>query len=422
LKGVTPFVLLALNLAPGDQDPRPTMPPFTAPMAVDQTFRLALTPVVDGNIETEEWDPLAVTSAGPTYFQWEPDRMYWAAEAPIGRDVVFSLDQNGDGWLVGDDNLEIRVTWRSEGPAVSTRVLDATDPNGPQWFPGRVLPESLDVAAQQSGETWRLEAAHIPTPEWSPQAGRRVGVRVDGIEAGADTGPAFFPRPVTMVTLQTDVGRGLPPGFAWKPDFGVRSVPVEDTFRAKYGFEGGRASGYDRLEFRGEGFARQLMSEVEQPFPVPDGKDRGRFEFATALSPAAKVGYRVVRVTLKGTDGPETVLRSSFRIAELLDFDLSLPKSLPLSPEARIVRGHVTLRSNGTKQIRGDFAFQVPDEWTQTKGQTANVTIYHGRGVQRVPLEFIVPKDTVGVFPLRMSVKIGEKTVDRTVFLPIGQD
>src|SRR5208283_2501321 len=85
--------------------------PFVAPVVVKQTDRLALTPKLDGKIDPEEWDPFSSQGGLDTYFQWEPRKLHMAARVPVGQDLIVSLDLKGDGWLVGKDNVEVRVVW-----------------------------------------------------------------------------------------------------------------------------------------------------------------------------------------------------------------------------------------------------------------------------------------------------------------------
>ena len=58
-----------------------------------------------------------------------------AAGAPLlgGLDLgpASVFDVSGDGWLVGKDNIEARVSWNGGSPKVHVRVLDATDAAGP---------------------------------------------------------------------------------------------------------------------------------------------------------------------------------------------------------------------------------------------------------------------------------------------------
>ncbi|MCW5939143.1 MAG: hypothetical protein KF884_03605 [Fimbriimonadaceae bacterium] len=382
--------------------------------------RLALTPLLDGRLEDEEWEPLSSTDEARTFFQWEPGSLYWAVRAPLGQDVVVSVDESGDGWLVGSDGWEFRIAYADNKPVLSARRLDATEPEGPAWVPVSVPPEALRMAVGIEGEDWILESQWIPFEPVAPAAGRKMGVRIDTVPTGSDLGPAYLPRALSFVSLQMDQGRNLPIGFSWRPEYMVRSVPVEDRFKVRFRFVREGEVRFDQIEYRPEGLAAKEMTAGRLPFPEWNQKGQASNVYESAISGSARPGYRILRSTLTH-NGAATELRSSFRIAELVDFDVNLPKSLPLSPEARIIRGSVDVRSNGMKRVDGKFSFSVHPDWTVTRGRQTDFSIYHSRGVRKVPLEIIVPKDTMGVFPLMFQAVIGDKTVSRTIYLPVGQ-
>ncbi|MBS1721717.1 MAG: hypothetical protein JSS66_01790 [Armatimonadetes bacterium] len=394
---------------------------LSAAYTVPQTVRLAITPVLDGKISPEEWDSLSNSGGCDAYFQWEPETLYFAANAKDGEDVVVSLDMKSDGWLVGDDNLELRIGFKDGQPALSTRKLDSTDPAGPAWKESGILHESIKLMGTKTDSGWSFEASFTPPANQTPNVGTKLGLRIDAVPAGSDLGGAFLPRGMSFVNLQFDLGQNLPSGFSWRPDFLVRSVPVDDSFKVKYGFKRSENVEFSHVEYRAEGYAKDLMATGTKPFPSWDKKGKAGEQYATIIASGAPVGYRVLRLSLKGKDGAETTLRSSFRIADLVEYDVHLPRSLPLDPDARIIRGSVDIRSNGLKRINGNFKFHLPSEWTATRGKETKFTIYHSRGVAKVPLEFIVPKDTVGVFPLTFVGEIGDKVVSKTMYVPVGQ-
>lgn len=394
---------------------------LSKPLAITQPVRLAITPEIDGKIAEEEWDTLASDGTFTSYFQWEPENLYWAGTAPIGHDIVLSLDTKSDGWLIGDDNLEFRVSLNQGQPVLSVRRLDATEAGGPKWTNAAVINESVKLAATSSDTGWTLEAKFTPPSHEAPAVGSRLGVRVDCVPTGSDMGEPYFPRAMGFLNLQFDLGQNLPSGFSWKPEFLVRTVPVDDSFKVKFGFKRTEDVEFSQVDYRAEGYAKKLMATGSKPFPTWDKKGRIGDDYATIIARDAGVGYRVLRLTLTGKDNQSTVLRSSFKIADLIEYEVKLPKTLPLDPDARIIRGSVNLRSNGLKRISGTFHFGAPEAWTATRGKETSFVIYHSRGVAKVPIELIVPKDTVGVFPLTFTSKVGDKTITKTIYVPVGQ-
>ena len=281
--------------------------------------------------------------------------------------------------------------------------------------------DSRQVICAKAAGSWELEASFTPPSHEAPAAGKRFGLRIDPVATGASVGEPYQPRNLGFVNLQYDLGQNLPSGFSWKPDFLVRTVPVDDSFRVKFGFKRTENVEFSQVEYRAEGAAKKLMATGSKPFPQWDKKGRVGDDYATIIAKDAGVGYRVLRLTLIGKNEPPTVLRSSFKIADLIDYEVKLPKQLPLDPEARIVRGSVNLRSNGFKRINGTFQFKAPEAWTATRGKETPFVIYHSRGVAKVPIELIIPKDTVGVFPLTFTSTVGDKVITKTIYIPVGQ-
>ncbi len=391
---------------------------LAAPFAVETPVRLAITPDLDGTIQAEEWDPIGAAAAG-TFFQWEPGRLYWAASAPQNQEIIVSLDYNADGWLVGDDNLQMRFRLVDGEMRLRVETLDATDPNGPTWKPGGVLPETVKYIAAVQGSRWTLEASYTPSYSQAPAPGKRIGMRMDVVPQGFATGEAFLPRSLAFLVLQLDSSLGLPRWMSWRPQFRSRSTAREDRFQMSYSFR--REDGDVQpllLSIRGEGLARAVMGEKKEPFP-PFGTGRVNVEFGSTIATESNPGWRVMRAEVSLPSGEPIVLRSSFRIAPLLDFSPRLPFAIKGSQDAQIIRGSVQLQSQFNGRVEGQFELTGPEEWTVTRGKKEGFLIYHPRGTAQVPVEFIVPRNTVGFWPLKMKATVGETVIEQTIFVSI---
>ncbi len=390
---------------------------LAAPFPVDSSVRLAMTPRMDGVIEAEEWDPL--TKSGSSYFQWEPGKLYWAANAPLSHEVILSLDYNADGWLVGDDNIQLRLRLVDGEMRLRVETLDASDPNGPQWKPGGILPETVKYVAAVNGDRWTLEASYTPTYSQAPAPGKRMGMRVDVVPQGFAVGEAFLPRSLAFLVLQLDSSQGLPRWMSWRPQFRSRSTAREDRFAMSYTFR--REDGEEQpvlLNIRGEGPARTILGEKREPFPsIASG--RVNIDFASTIAPDSEPGWRVLRAEVSLPNGDPVVMRSSFRIAPLLDFSPRLPFAISGSQDAQIIRGSVQLQSQFNGRIEGTLDLLAPEEWTVTRGKAQPFLIYHPRGSTRVPVEFIIPRNTVGLYPLTLKATIGETVLEQTIFVNI---
>ncbi len=386
---------------------------------VDSLVRVALTPVLDGKIEKEEWDNLAESHGGMTYFQWEPEIIYWAAHAKTDQDIVLSLDYNADGWLVGDDNLELRIKFEAGEPRVRVRFLDATDPTGPMWRDGGVPPEAVKVAAAATEGGWILEGSYVPPYRQGPEAGKRLGVRVDAVPANIDLGEAYLPRGLAFVNLQLDSSRGLLPGMSWRPVVANRSVAREDRLKLKFEVQrDDETVQLNRFEYRGEGLAKDMVASGMQPFP-PFNRNKSALDFDSIIARDAVPGWRVIRAEILGAGEQPILLRTSVRIADVVDFEVAIKENLQGSTDMQIIRTNVILRSQFTGRIEGTFFTEVPQDWSVSKGKEQKFAIYHSRGTARIPVEIIVPRNTVGVFPLTFKAKVGDDEMFKTIYLPI---
>lgn len=391
---------------------------MAAPMEIDHSYRLALTPKIDGQLAPEEWEPLG--KLGGVYFQWEPGSLYWAAQAKQGDRVVLSLDWNGDGWLVGDDNLEISASNEGGELKVSVRQLDGDHPSGPTWVRPEVLEESLQLAKSEQPNGWTLEARYTPILGSEPSTDKRLGVRLDTVPESEDITAAYLPRTMAFVTLTMDIGEGVPPGLEVKPEFKVRSVPAGDRLKTSYFFESKTRLQFETLEFRCEGLGASSLASSSQPFPGFNGKNQARVPYESTVGPTAEPGYRILRTRLSDSLGRAAVIRSSFRITRLVDLDVNLPKTLELGPSPRPIKGSVTVLSQSLRRIDGTLSIEVPKGWSVTRGDGSRILIYHSRGTQRIGFELMPPPNASGVVPLTFRARIGEETAEKRVFLPTG--
>ncbi len=156
---VSCIAALALLQLPAVEQPvaRPVEPDFTVPIVPAYEQRIAVSPRLDGEIEPEEWDDFATVGDTQTWFQWEPGVLHAAAKLPVGQDLLVSLDLRGDGWLVGSDNLEVRLTWDGSRAKATLRRLDATHPEGPEWSDASDISPCLAFAATGDSAHWTAE-------------------------------------------------------------------------------------------------------------------------------------------------------------------------------------------------------------------------------------------------------------------------
>jgi hypothetical protein len=383
-------------------------------------LRLAISPIPDGVVSDQEWDQFVDGDSGPSFVQWEPGKVHFGAKPKPGMEVVVSFDANGDGWLVGDDNLELRYSMVGETPKVEVRQLDATDRSGPIWVVPRIFPNSVMVAGKASSNYWNLESTFLAEGfSKEIKEDSRIGVRIDVVAAGADVGPAYLPRHLSFLRLRFDKSRGLFSGVVWRPGVKNRNIARLDPMKFKLNFElESDAPAIQSVDVVGEGYARDAINQVTLPFPAVN-RGRAGVEYTSDIKNDAVGGYRVLRATLLATDGRIAQIRTSFRIADLIDFEVGLPKAVRYSEEAQIVKGSVTLRSQGEGRINGRFDFRLPETWSPRKGQGKDFLIYFSRGSEKVDVEYSIPGGTTGSFPIEVSAKVGELEIRRVFFVTV---
>lgn len=389
-------------------------------MGIDP-LRLAISPIRDGVVMDQEWDLLSETANGPTFFQWEPGKIHLGAKPKPGQEVVMSLDMNGDGWLVGDDNLEIRVRMDGEEPKAEVRQLDASDRSGPVWVVPRLMPNSVQVAAKNSSSYWNLEAT-VLAQGFSKEIKEdsRVGVRIDMVVAGTDVGPAYIPRNMGFTRLRFDKSRNLFSGLVWHPGIKNRNVARLDPLNFRFDFNvEGDCPTLQSIDVVGEGYARDAINQVTIPFPAADRRGRAIVDYSSEIKNEAVGGYRVLRATVLAADGRIAQIRTSFRISDLLDFDFGMPTTVRYSEEAQVIKGEVTLRSQGEGRINGKFMMKLPDTWSGRRGQEEEFLIYFSRGNAKVVCEYSIPGGASGVYPIVLTAKVGEHEIQKVVYVTV---
>lgn len=411
---MTPTLVSALLIAGQDQF-------LLKPQAGIDPLRLAISPIRDGVVTDQEWDQFAETPGGPTFFQWEPGKLHFGAKPKPGQEVVVSLDANGDGWLVGDDNLEIRIRLQGEELATEVRQLDASDRSGPAWVVPRLMPNSIQVVGKNSTAYWNMEATFLAAGfSKEVKEDSRVGIRVDIVPEGTETGPAYLPRNLSFLRMRFDKSRNLFSGVVWRPGIRNRAVARLDPLKFDFDFElDPDAPAIQSVDVVGEGYARDAINQVTVPFPALDRRGRAKVSYSSEIKNTAVGGYRVLRATMLAADGRIAQIRTSFRIADLVDFDFGLPTTVRFSENPQVVKGVVTIVSRGEGKINGKFKMRLPDSWSGRRGQQEDFLIYYPRGAAKVTIEYSIPGGASGTFPVELTATVGEHEIQKVVYITV---
>ena len=240
---------------------------------------LALTPVLDGRLSPEEWQKLKSEDGTESYLQWEPGSIYFAAKVKKGSDLMLSIDPEGDGWLNGAENYEVRVSFDGSKPAVTIRTLDATAVSGPSWKPR----SANDVAVFSSAGTneWIVEGRILAKVQY----GSKLGAAMESLPSGAATGPAYLPRPLMMHPLGYDQSEGIPDGMAWRTRTKLRQIARDDSLSMTFELSG--LGDYRNVEIRCEGWAKPDLTIVSKPFPGFSSRGTASVDYKSSIRPDA---------------------------------------------------------------------------------------------------------------------------------------
>lgn len=142
--------------------------------------------MVDGKLQNGEWDPFYTKDdgaiRGSVYCHWDENYLYLAVHTDRPATVIFDVDMNGDGWLHGDDNLEVVVGSQINGiPSRSVRILDGLhNRDEPSWIEKTIDPADLPIVRTTRK---RSEVIEIAIPKNLTQvkfkAGGKIGLRAE---------------------------------------------------------------------------------------------------------------------------------------------------------------------------------------------------------------------------------------------------
>ncbi|MBI1757179.1 MAG: hypothetical protein HY248_06985 [Fimbriimonas ginsengisoli] len=390
-----------------------------SPNQIAETTRLAITPRLDGKIGADEWDPLTNPENVQTFFQWEPGKLYVAGKLPLGWDFVFSLDRNANGWLVGRDNLEARITLKEGKPKLQVRGLDSTDSQGPKWFDAADFEQASSVAAKADDKGWTFELAlGDPGRGLLPTGPSQVGVRIDAVPASAAPSEAYLPRSMTTLKLAFDRHAGMPGKLIWRPLVIARSIVPGDQVKVRHTFNGNNDLHLHRLEMRSQGPLKDATTSLGMPFPEFDPKGRAFLDYTTSVEKGTDPGWFVQRSTLEGEDGVSSVLETCLRIAPPIDFDLTR-EQIPFSDTIRTIRMSAILQSNSSRRLDGTLTFVPPTGWRVMRGSDKAFIIPHARGRVRRTFELEVPGGVTGPFQITFRAYVGSKVIEQSTWLTV---
>jgi hypothetical protein len=419
-------LLFAFALAQDPQDQQsPAQSPqeainFTKPYEVLEINRIAATPKIDGRIEEEEWDPIGAAGSGKAYYQWEPNRFHIAAVVPEGHELLASFDMRQNGWLIGSDNLEVRIKHVEGKPVVSARLLDGTRLSGPTWIDLPGFEQSSQVAEATEGgmTTYEISMTDNGIGLLPVESGAKLAIRVDAPLVSESNFEPFLPRVLSNVVLGMQRFAALPTGLKFNVEGVNKSVTPGEDVRLRLTFNGANSLNLMRLAMRSEGLAKDVTSKLEVPFPKFDNKGRAFVDYNTAVAAEATLGYRILRAELFGADGIPAMMQASYRIAPPIDFDL-VRQQIPVNANDRSAKYAFYVRSNTGGRVTGNVTLEVPAPLRVLNGATRTIQIA-GRQRQRMDFELFLPENTAGTFPVTFKSTLNGITTEQVGYFTVG--
>lgn len=414
---MVPLLLLHFQ-EPTTPAPAPTTPPAVvdlrqAPTIAEPT-RLKLTPVLDGKLAEEEWDPFGESNGSKTFLQWEPRVLYVAATATTGKDLVVSIDPDSDGWLVGKNNLEARVTVKDGKPVVTVHFLDATNVAGPVW---REVPGLSEASKAAIGTDGTIELAIVdPGLDLLPKKEGKLAARVDLVPTGSTFGEPNALRALAPLKAEDVRATALPSGLKAKVDGNERSAIPGEEAQIHFEFEGAPLP--RRFAVRTEGLGRDATNANEVPLPAKAKESIG-LDYRTGIAQDAPIGYRIARATITGADGVAAIVQASYRFAPLIDLELN-DNRLKVSDKDRSVHLGFVAIGNTNRRVDGNVTITAPQNFRIPNGDdTQRLYLAEPRLPLRKGFDLFIPANATGVFPIVFSAKFGKQTVETVRYIVI---
>ncbi|HWD41154.1 MAG TPA: hypothetical protein VG944_20060 [Fimbriimonas sp.] len=394
---------------------------YSAAPAIAEPVRLQITPKLDGRIDNDEWDPLTTAGDSKTYFQWAPGIIYAAASGPAGTDLVLSLDLQGDGWLVGDDNYEARISMAGGKPTLSVRQLDATNVAGPVWkdLAGWTIASTAMASSDGTHVTYELRLcdAYLGV---LPRKPTKMNARVDLVPSGDPGTQAFIPRGLAPITLETRRAEALPSNLQYGVEHADRPAAPGDNALVRFTFKAKGKVGVKKIHILAEGQLKDQTNELSVPFPAMDSKGRAFVDYSTRIGTDADLGYHVLKGTLTLDDGTPAVIETSFRVAPPVDVVVDTT-SVKADPHDRSLHISYHLTSNTTKAVGGEIGFALDPRFRVVNGgSTQKFRIFDTRSRAYMRFEVFVPGKTTGTYPIEFHLTANGEKSTVTRFITIG--
>lgn len=336
---------------------------------------------------------------------WEPGKLYFGAIVNPGNDMLVTIDASNNGFLVGKDNLEIRVT-PGATPTVKARILDATAAAGPAWIdaPGFEMASVVASAPRPDGSVF-IELS-VTDPGYGilkTSLKDTVGLRVDSVPSTTPATEANLPRAMSTVQLADQRIANLPEGVGASVATKGRSVVAGGTTNVKWQLTGTDTAAIKYVEISGEGGFGDKVNFLRVPSPGFNPRGQSVIDYPTRVLPDAATGYGVLKSELTGTGWVGGTVESSIRVAPALDI-LAPAKRVKFSEKAAKITCAADVLSNTDLRVEGNFQVIPPAGWRVIDGSDKDFFIYDkgAKALRQFILE--VPPGAKGTFKAKIKI------------------
>jgi hypothetical protein len=397
---------------------------YDIPSITPDTEIFRRTPVVDGNVESGEWDAFYAFSVSgwdvTTYADWDAGSFYAAVKSTRPLDFLVVLDCDDDGWFHGENNYEFRTS-RGPGDSINLAVsrYESRNTKIPIAIPVSTYEASMvDIKSSHAEGAYSIE---MRIPINMIQGFKMVNEKPIGLQlavnaASDETG--WIPnnelgdtRDCTLVTKKFASLKPIELGFDLRDTVVARGDDLVGRFHLKN--SGSETADVKSYTIAGEGKAGQyLSSERVRLEGVAPGQHIAK-DYRSALLSTMNVGSWALGAEVRSEDGRLGSMLVSFDVVEPFDLDIKLPDK-DVKANVKDVTVAVVISNNKRVGMNGKAKITFPAGWEVWRNIDQRDFRVSARSSSSVSFKAKPPLGAIGDIPVKIDVTCnGEsKTVD----------
>ncbi len=367
------------------------------------------TPTINGVLGDTGWTPFYSITTGPiqgaVYCSWDSNYLYIAAQTNAPATLLIDVDASDDGWLRGDDNLELVVgpPTAAAKPLVVARLLDAqSSQDSPVWVTTGMDVTQVQTAGSSTGSSQITEVA-IPKAMGSLllQEGVQLGLRVDFLPAEdpASYQPTAPYEPhlllsTTLVNARTESVAGITPKLELSDTDCVDGQKLFGTLFLSNQLP--KDIPLKTVSWSGLPASADPVDTIVH-VNVPDIPASGvlKLGYFTLLPEQLPTGTYTVNVVATLYDGRQVSASTTFNVVEPIHAQfIPTPNPLIVVGNTKLTVG-LRITNFIPDHFRGILQLTtIPAGWILNGLQQRSVAVYGKGATDTIPLKFEVPAST----------------------------